>query len=195
MRRWRWLLALAVVGLLVAGAYFAGISQQARTDDSKPNEADTSAYDYEANTVTVRQMDEEGRLQYEVQAEHVAQLPRDGAVIASKLTMHYDPPGSNAKDESNRWKLTADSAQLPENSDIVGLRGNVVVRGRPPQSPGPVTFTAQSMDYNLETQDLHIPGAFRFDWAGNRMSGSGLRANIKQGDYSVESSANGQIAP
>jgi LPS export ABC transporter protein LptC len=196
MRRWRWLLALALVGLLVAGAYFAGISQQARTDSGKPTEADTSAYDYEANTVTVRQMDEEGRLQYEVVAEHVAQLPKDGAVMASKLTMHYDPPGGNAKDESTRWKLTADSAQLPENSDIVALKGNVVVRGRPSPAAAPMTFNADSLDYNLKSQIVTTPGPFRFDWQGSRFSGRGLTANIKQGTIdSVESDTNGQILP
>jgi LPS export ABC transporter protein LptC len=196
MRRWRWLLALALVGLVVAGAYFAGISQQARTDSGKPNEADSAAYDYEANTVTVRQMDEEGRLQYEVQAEHVAQLPRDGAVMASKLTMHYDPPGSHAKDESNRWRLTADSAQLPENSDVVALKGNVIVRGRPSPTAAPMTFNADDLDYNLKSQVVTTPGPFRFTWQGSRFSGTGLKANIKQGTIdSVESGTDGQILP
>jgi LPS export ABC transporter protein LptC len=194
MKRWRWLLALALVGLIVAAAYFTGITRQARTETGKPTEADAAAYDYEANTVTVRQMDESGRLQYEIEAEHVAQLPKDGAVMASKLTMHYDPPG-HEKDESLRWKLTADSAQLPENSDNVVLKGNVLVSGRPPPSLSLVTFAAEKMDYNLKTQDLHVPDAFRIDWAGSQIHGSGLRANIKRGDYSVESAANGQIAP
>ena len=194
MKRWRWLLAVALVGLIVAGAYFAGTSQQARTATAKPNDADSAAYDYEANTVTVRQMDATGQLQYELQAEHIAQLPQNGAVIASQLTMHYDPPGQH--DESRRWRLTADSAQLPENSDIVALKGHVLARGRPSKSPAVMTFSANSFNYNLKTQVLTTPDDFRADWAGSRFSGRGLEANIQRGTIEkVESNANGQILP
>jgi LPS export ABC transporter protein LptC len=196
MRRWRWLLALALVGLIIAAAYLAGTGQQARTEASTPNAADGSAYDYEANTVTVRQMDESGRLQYEIEAEHVAQLPQNGAVMASMLTMHYDPPGRE-QDESRRWRLSADSAQLPENSDIVALNGNVIVKGRLKPSGAVVTFASDSFDYNLKSQELRNKGPFRFDWPGRGLfTGSGLKANIKQGTIdSVESEANGQILP
>lgn len=195
MKRWRWLIAVALTGLIVAGAYLAGTSQQARTDAGKPNEADTSAYDYEANTVTVRQMDESGRLQYEIKAERVAQLPKDGAVMASKLSMHYDPPGRE-NDASRRWNLTADSAQLPEDSDIVVLKGHVVAKGRPRPTGGLVTFTSGSLDYNLKSQDLYIPGDYRWEWGGNWFKGKGLRANIKQGTIDqIESKLNGQIFP
>jgi LPS export ABC transporter protein LptC len=195
MKRWRWVLALALAGLIVAAAYFTGTSQQARTEAGKPNAADSAAYNYEANTVTVRQMDESGRLQYEIEAQHVAQLPKDGAVMASKLTMHYDPP-DGAHDASRRWNLTADSAQLPENSDVVALKGHVLVRGRPSPKAGPLTFATNSVEYNLKTQDLRGKGPFRVDWQGSRFSGEGLKANIKQGTIdSVESSTNGQILP
>jgi LPS export ABC transporter protein LptC len=195
MKRWRWLLALALVGLIIAAAYLSGTSQQARTETGRPNEADAAAYDFEANTVTVRQMDENGRLQYEVEAQHVTQLPQNGAVMANKLTMHYDRPGS-ANDGSRRWNLTADSAQLPESGDIVALKGNVVVRGRLSPSAGAMTFTTNSLDYNLKTQDLRNDVLFRLDWPGGYITGEGLRANIKRGTIdSVESDTNGQITP
>ena len=194
MKRWRWLLALALVGLIVAAAYFTGTSQQARTEAAKPNES-AAAYDYEANTVTVRQMDESGRLQYQIEAEHVTQLPQNGAVMASKLTMHYDPAGS-ANDETRRWKLTADSAQLPQNSELVTLQGHVVVRGRPSPTAGTMTFTFDNVDYNLKTQYLSTKERFAVDWPGGRVSGVGLLANIKQGTIEkVESETNGQILP
>jgi LPS export ABC transporter protein LptC len=195
MKRWRWLLAFAVVGLLIAAAYLTGTSQQARTETARPNEADAAAYDYEANTVTVRQMDENGRLQYEIEAEHVAQLPQNGASMATKLTMHYDPPGRKI-DESLRWKLTADAAQLPENSDVVALKGNVVARGRFSPAAGTTTFTAGSLDYNLKTQVLSNKVPFKVEWPGGQFAGVGLQANIKQGTIDkVESGAHGQILP
>ena len=195
MKRWRWVLALALTGLIVDAAYLTGISQQARTQTGKSNDADRAAYDYEANTVTVRQMDESGRLQYEIEAQHVAQLPKDGAVMASKLTMHYDPPGRKI-DESLRWKLTADSAHLTENSDVVALKGNVVARGRFSPAAGTTTFTAGSLDYNLKTQVLSNKVPFKVEWPGGQFAGVGLQANIKQGTIDkVESGAHGQILP
>jgi LPS export ABC transporter protein LptC len=195
MKRWRWLLALALAGLIVAAAYLTGTSEQARTETTGANAADNAAYDYEANNVVVRQMDESGRLQYEIEAEHVAQLPKDGAVMASKLTMHYDPPG-HEKDGSRRWTLTADSAQLPENSDLVALRGNVIARGQLSTLGGIATFSATSLDYNLKTRILTNKSPFRAEWPGGHIIGEGLRANLQQGSIdSVESNTNGQILP
>ena len=95
MKRWRWLLAVVVIGLVVAAAYVAGTSQP-DAGAAKPNEADAATYAYEAHDVVLRQMDGSGALQYEIEAASVTQLPRDGAIEAHDLTLHYDPPGKAA---------------------------------------------------------------------------------------------------
>jgi LPS export ABC transporter protein LptC len=192
MRRWRWLLAVVVIGLVVAAAYVAGTSQPA--ERAKPNEADAATYAYEAHDVVLRQMDGSGALQYEIEAASVTQLPRDGAIEAHDLTLHYDPPGKVA-DPGQRWTLTASGATLPEASDVVKLAGRVRVRGRVPQSPAPISFTTEKLDYNLVTQELANDAAFELQWGGSQFSGRGLKANIKQGDVAVESQANGKIVP
>lgn len=193
MKRWRWLLAVVVIGLVVAAAYVAG-SRQTGAERAKPNEADTATYAYEAHDVVLRQMDGSGALQYEIEAASVTQLPRDGAIEAHDLTLHYDPPGRQA-DPSRRWTLTASGAQLPEASDVVKLSGRVLVQGRVPQSPAPIRFQSEKLDYNLKTQDLSSEAAFELHWGGSQFSGHGLKANIKQGTVSVESDTNGKIVP
>ncbi|MBK6673496.1 MAG: LPS export ABC transporter periplasmic protein LptC [Proteobacteria bacterium] len=193
MKRWRWLLAVAIIGLVVAAAYVAGTSQTG-ADRAKPNEADAATYAYEAHDVVLRQMDGSGALQYEIEAASVTQLPKDGAIEAHDLTLHYDPPGRDA-DPLRRWTLTATGAQLPERSDIVKLAGDVQVRGRVPQSPAPIRFQAEQLDYNLRTQELSSDAAFELHWGGSQFSGRGLQANIKQGTVSVESGTNGKIVP
>lgn len=193
MRPWRWLLLVVVIGLVVAAAYVAGTSQTG-TGPAKPNEADTATYAYEAHDVVLRQMDASGALQYEIQAASITQLPRDGAIEAHDLTLHYDPPGRDA-DPSRRWTLTASGAQLPESSDVVKLAGRVLVQGRVPQSPAPVRFQTEKLDYNLKTQALANDAPFELHWGGSQFSGRGLRANIKQGDVAVESQTHGKIVP
>jgi lipopolysaccharide export system protein LptC len=193
MRRWRWVLGVAIVALVIAAAYVAGITPQGQRTARAANEADNATYAYEAHDVVVRQMDAQGQLQYQLQAESVTQLPKNGVVTVNDLTMHYDPSGG--KDESRRWTPTAQSASLPEDSDIVVLQGRVLVRGRMQPSSGLMTFSTGSLDYNLKTQDLHNKAPFELHWGGSRFKGSGLKANIKQGTVSVESTTNGQIAP
>lgn len=194
MRRWRWLLAVVVIGLVVAAAYVAGTSQQSGAGRARPNEADVARYAYEAHDVVLRQMDSGGALQYEIQAASVTQLPGDGAVEASDLTLHYDPPGKQV-DPERRWTLTAAGALLPEASDIVALKGRVRVEGRVPQSTAPIRFQAEKLDYNLKTQELASDAPFEFHWGGSQFTGRGLKANIKQGTVSVESPTHGKIAP
>jgi LPS export ABC transporter protein LptC len=191
MKRWRWLLAVAIIGLVVAAAYVAGTSQTG-SSVAKPNEADAATYAYEAHDVVLRQMDGSGALQYEIQAASITQLPRDGAIEAHDLTLHYDPPGKQA-DASRRWTLTASGAQLPEASDVVKLAGSVKVQGQVPQSPAPIRFQSEKLDYNLRTQDLVSDADFEFLWGGSRFTGRGLKANIKQGTVSVESQTHGKI--
>jgi LPS export ABC transporter protein LptC len=193
VKRWRWLLALVVVGLVVAAAYVAGTSQP-QAQRATPNEADTATYAYEAHDVVLRQMDASGAQQYEIEAASITQLPRDGAIEAHDLKLHYDPPGRNI-DTAHRWTLTASAAQLPESSDVVKLEGRVLVQGRVAQSPAPIRFRSEKLDYNLKTQELANRVPFEMDWGGNRFSGSRLKANIKQGTVSVESETHGKIVP
>jgi len=77
----------------------------------------------------------------------------------------------------------------------VKLAGRVKVRGRVQQSPVPISFTTERLDYNLVTQELANDAAFELQWGASQFSGHGLKANIKQGTVSVESDTNGKIAP
>ena len=194
MSGWKWVLGLAVVALIVAAAYIAGSGTRSTTGPADPNDADTAAYDFEASTVVVRQMDSAGRVQYQVNAAHVTQLPSDGAVTASDLTMHYDPPQAPT-DGSQRWTLTAQSARLPESSNIVQLKGRVRVKGKPEGSQSAATFLTEQMDYDIGTQDISTAAPVEMQWGGTRLKADkGLRANIRQGTV-VGSSLNGQFVP
>lgn len=194
MSRARALLGIALLGLLVAGAYLVGTGQQLRKAGANTPAAEQPAYDYEANDVVVRQMDATGRLQYEIQARHVAQLPQNGAIAASQLTLHYDP-SEGVPDPARRWTLTADSAQLPAGSDLVTLQGKVLVTGRPQGSVTLTTLSTDRLQYNLATQELRNNSAVEMRWGQNRLAGRNLRANIKQGNVALESEINGHIIP
>lgn len=188
------MVGLVLVALITAGAYLAGSGARGASTSSAPNDADTAAYNFEASSVVVRQMDAAGRLQYQVEAAHVTQLPQDGVVTARDLSMHYDPPEAPAG--TRRWILTAESARLPEDSDVVALQGQVQVRGRPEGADGVATFSTERLEYNIATQDITTDAPVELQSPGLRLSGnSGLRANIKQGTVELESQVHGQIVP
>ena len=64
-----------------------------------------------------------------------------------------------------------------------------------PESPAPIRFQTEKLDYNLITQELANTTAFELHWGDSQFSGRGLKTNIKQGTVSVESDTNGKIVP
>jgi LPS export ABC transporter protein LptC len=187
-----WLLGLAALGIVLA-AYLAGSRGSKLPANLTATSAETPAYDFEATGVVMRQMNAEGTLLYRLDAKRVAQLPQNGALAASDLQMNYAPPGTDT-DSSKHWQLTADAAELPTSGSIVNLRGNVLVTGKPERSRDAAQLKTDTLDYNLTTQDLSTRSRVELRWGHSRLTGQGLKANIKQGTVAIESTVNGTLA-
>jgi LPS export ABC transporter protein LptC len=197
MKKLRWVLAVFCIVALVAAAYLAGTGEQAREGTTQQRDNDRPTYDYVASDVVVQQMDKDGKLLYQMQAKRVEQLPEDGRIAASDLMLHYDP--HEVRDESTRdqqrWTLTADAAELPENGNIVALQGNVLLRGHTTPGSAEMLVSTSRLSYNLDSQELRNDVPVRLQWGKNELSGGNLRANIKQGTVALESEVNGHLSP
>jgi LPS export ABC transporter protein LptC len=185
-------LALLVLLLLVAaGALWTWRSGQ--DGETTPGGAapPQQAYDYEAHDVVLRQMGPDGRLQFQVEARQITQLPESGRIAAEGLTLYHDPPGTEPGGP-NRWTLTADRGELPAEGGVVTLDGNVRARGIPVGGRSPVTFAAARLQYDMTTQELcskdevqltlgssiaRVQGLC-FNVATNKMSGSEIDAIV-----------------
>jgi LPS export ABC transporter protein LptC len=180
MKTWRLLVLLGLLALAVV-ALWIGRREQDRQASPQQAEAPQVAYDYEAHDVVVRQMGPDGRLEFQVQARQITQMPASGRIEAQGLTLYHDPPGTEPGGP-NRWTLTADSGELPAEGGVVTLAGHVRARGVPLGGGGAVTFATEHLQYDLATQELGSDDDVQVTWGANTTRIRGLRFNIRTGE-------------
>lgn len=182
------LLMLAVLG----GAVWFAMDRRDTQPATAADATDGERNDFEAEGVVLRQLDAEGRLQYEIEAERIVQLRDQGGLIASRLTLRHDPPGTEPG-SPQRWVLTADEATLPADGRIVTLKGTIRARTTLAGSTAPVLLEAESLSYDMAQQQVSSDGEIRLTRGGINLRGRGLRVNIPDGVIRLESGENGTI--
>lgn len=191
-RRTRWILVGGSAALGIA--WFVGRSGHAPTLTADSADSNETAYGYEARDVVVRQTGEDGRLSYQLAAERVAQLPPDGRIEASILTMTYRPEAASGQQPGARvWTLTADSAQLPEDGSLLQLQGNVVATAAAPNATDPLVLRTPNLEYDTRKQTARTRAEVQFQWGAQQLTARGLRANIKLGTVELESQVHGRV--
>jgi LPS export ABC transporter protein LptC len=184
---------LAVIAVL-ALAFMLGHSGSTPGEASAPEETAKFHYDFVANDVVVRQTGNDGTLQYRLEADRVEQRPGDNQVTATNLTAHYDVADAKAdSDEASHWKLTAQHAALPEDGKLLQLRGAVRVTGQPPSASAPVTVATESMDYDMQTQEMTTSDTVDIRMGEQLLQGQGLQANIRLGTMLLETQVHGSV--
>jgi LPS export ABC transporter protein LptC len=193
MKRVHWLLGVAGIAVL-ALAFVLGRGGSTPGATSTHDEPATFKYNFVAHDVIVRQTGNDGKLQYRLEAERVEQRPEDKQISATNLTAHYETPDANAgaADASN-WKLTANHATLPDDGKLLQLRGAVRVTGQPPAASAPVTLATNSLDYDMQTQEITSREIVDVQMGEQRLQGSGLQANIRLGTMRLETQVHGNI--
>lgn len=182
------LLMIAVLG----GAVWYGLHDRVAAPAATAAGDDPQRHDFEARGVTLRQLDEAGRLQYEIEAESILQLRDGGGIIASRLTLRHDPPGTEPG-SPQRWVLTADEATLPADGRMVTLKGAIRARTTLAGSTAPLLLEAESLSYDMAQQQVSSDGEIRLTRGGVNLRGRGLRVNIPDGVVRLESGTNGTI--
>jgi LPS export ABC transporter protein LptC len=192
MKRVHWLLGVAVIAVL-ALAFVLGRGGNTPGDSSTHDEPATFKYNFVAHDVIVRQTGSDGKLQYRLEAESVEQRPEDKQISATNLTAHYEVPDAQADPAASNWKLTADHAMLPEDGKLLQLRGAVRVTGQPPATGAPVTLATNSLDYDMQTQEITSHETVDVQMGEQRLQGTGLQANIRLGTLRLETQVHGDI--
>ncbi len=194
MKRVHWLIGLGVIAVL-ALAFMLGHGGSTPGATSAPEEAAKFHYDFVANDVVVRQTGNDGTLQYRLEAERVEQRPEDNQVTATNLTAHYEAPDVKADpDEASPWKLTAQHATLPDDGKLLQLRGDVRVTGQPHNARVPVTLATDSLDYDMQTQEITSQETVDVRMGAQQLQGKGLQANIRLGTLRLETQVHGDIS-
>jgi LPS export ABC transporter protein LptC len=192
----RLLLAMLVLAGLGAAALWLSGTQDARNGKAgTASEAAMAAYDFEATDVVLRQTDATGRLQYEIEADRIIQLPDNGTIEASGLTLHHDPAGTEPG-SPNRWTLTANAAELPTGATAVVLNGAVRAEGRLLGSNLKLQVATEQLRYDMDLLEFTSEQPVDLVWgAGNRFRvEKNMRVNIKTSDMELES-VRGTLVP
>jgi LPS export ABC transporter protein LptC len=179
--------------LAVAAAWWIGRDESRGRASDGGSDAAQVAYDYEAHDVVLRQMGPDGRLQYQVEARQIIQLPDSGSISASGLTLHHDPQGTEPG-SANRWTLTADKGEIPAGGGIVTLEGNVQARGIALGGRTPLTFSTARLRYDMDAQELCSDAEVQLTWGGNSMRNQGLCFNFGTNEM-TGSDGNAVLAP
>lgn len=180
---------LSLLVLVAAGAAAWHVLRDGMVRRQEAAEEPDSArdYDFEARDVVVRQMGPDGRLQYELEARRFAQSANGGEVMAEELTIHHDPPGT-IPGGPHRWTLTAAGAQLPAESDVISLRGDVRASGLPRGRRTPMRIRSERLDYDLGAQQVSSDAEVLIEWGGIRSESQGFTFNINTAELQLQSS-------
>ena len=193
MRRIHWLLCIAGIAVL-ALAFVLGRGGNTPGAASAREEAVIFKYNFVAQDVQVRQTGNDGKLQYQLEAQQVEQRPEDKQISATQLTAHYEAPDAKAgQPDTSHWKLTADHATLPEDGKLLQLRGTVRVTGQPPAATAPVTIMTNSLDYDTQTQEITSHETVDIQMGEQKLQGLGLQANIRLSTLRLETQVHGEI--
>jgi LPS export ABC transporter protein LptC len=194
MKRVRMLATLFVIAVAALGIWMATTGTRSGRTNTDGSEPASSAYDYEARDVVVKQMGPDGTLQYELTAKQINQQPKNGQISAQDLVIHHDPAGSTPGGP-NRWTIRADRADLPEAGTAISLQGKVRAEGRPQNWRAPVLVTTEELTYNLRAQEISTTKEVEITWDGNTYRSRDLRFNIKSGEGNVDSEAHATFVP
>lgn len=177
------LFALLLLAAIGAAAWFGVVRDpvETRVAETPPDDRP----DFEAQGVLLRQLDAEGKLQYEIEAERIVQQA-NGDVTASSLSFHHQPrPDTRGK--SQRWNLTAESGEFPAEGSIVKLSGKVRAEGRQEGDPTPLVIVTDALQYDTHEELVTVAGDVDITDGGNNFIGRGARVNIATGLVTVES--------
>jgi LPS export ABC transporter protein LptC len=186
-------IVLALLGLGATAVWLAGRGTGAGPDAGEKGPA-ALAYNYEAEDVVLRQMDRDGRLQYQVEARQIRQEPTSGRIAATGVTLYRDPP-DEPLGGPRRWTLTADRGELPADASVILLTGNVHGSGRPQPGRALLDVTTERLRYDPTKQEVTSDAEVAMRWGGITVRGRGLKANIRTGALALESGIHGTISP
>jgi LPS export ABC transporter protein LptC len=183
-------LAALLIVAAVGAAVWVGKVRRAPPQAAAAAETPEDRYTFEAQGVVLRQLDAEGKLKYEIEAEHIVQMA-DGDVEATKLTFHHQPQ-VRQRPTPQRWILTAEAGTFPAVGNIVYLKGQARAQGIRTGRP-PLLITATGLNYDLEKEVACATGNVEFRDEGMYFRSQGACMNIATGTLNVES-GNGKIS-
>ena len=95
--------------------------------------------------------------------------------------------------DGTTWHLVARAGQIQEDGSNVDLFGDVFLNGSVRDRPASLATSILSFNTQTELARTHAPVIFEFN--GGQLAGTGLQANLKDGNVRLESHVHGTFPP
>ncbi|MGA2562531.1 MAG: LPS export ABC transporter periplasmic protein LptC [Steroidobacteraceae bacterium] len=181
----RLLFALGSLAILGALLYFEG-----NGDDSAEGSAaeqNATSPGYVAIRAQLIETGEDGQPLYRLDASRIDQPQPQGTIYLTSPKLDYEPEGGN------RWTLTAQSGQMPQDARSADLHGNVHAEGKPSGSNTPVRIDTEELHFDMAQQVATSPSAVLVNWGRYRLDGRGMRADLKNDRLQLASQVRGVL--
>ncbi|HTW74120.1 MAG TPA: LPS export ABC transporter periplasmic protein LptC [Steroidobacteraceae bacterium] len=171
-------LILAVCALAALLSYLQRTSGSGETEASA---AQTAAPEpgLVAIGAQIIQTGDDGRPLYRLDSSHISQPVASGTIFLTDPILHYTPAGGNP------WVLTALQGQLPQSAQSADLSGSVHAEGVPQDSSQLVRFDTSTLHVDMQQQLATTSAVVHVEQGGDLLTGRGMRANLKSGQFEL----------
>lgn len=133
--------------------------------------------------------DEEGRVSYRIFAERLDELPDEGRLELTGVDVEYQPVDETA------WSISAANASSTKEISQLELAGNVELRSAPTGTSKPLAIFTDKLTFWLDTSNVESHEPVEVHFGDLRLSGVGLRTDLKGDSLRLESDVHGKLVP
>jgi LPS export ABC transporter protein LptC len=181
------LLAILLVGAIIAGSFWLGGGQRETTSATT---VETSNVDlgYSARSATLVETGADGLPMYTLNANVIRQHPGDGVEFEQVQMSFRDADGQI-------WKGRADQGELTTETGTVDLTGNVHVNGLLPGSTQTADLSTEKLSVDTHENIIATSEPVSVDSTGRQLKSRGLVAKLNEHRLTLESNVRGTFIP
>lgn len=185
-----WRGILVTLGLVLAAAASYSVLNMSSQTVTTPPATEEPERSYYLKAAKITSVGSTGKPLYELTAAYVRHNPGDNSISLTKIQMDY-----RAADESF-WILEADEGTIPSTHDIIELWGNVRASGKPSGEQKLATILrAEALTLDPGASLASSDGEVEIELDGKRLSGTGMRAYLKDDRLELKSNVHGHFTP
>jgi LPS export ABC transporter protein LptC len=182
----RFVLAALMLGTLVALLYFRE-SDNGTAGESAGADSAAAEPGFAALHAELIETGEDGLARYRLRAERMEQPQPQGTIFLYQPQLDYQPAAGN------HWTLRAQRGQLPQDARTAELSGTVHGEGRPEGSEALMRFDTEDVRLDMTANVATAAGDVSVDWAGDRLQGRGMSADLDGYRLQLQADVRGAI--
>ena len=174
---------LIVLALIIAGIAGWFFQQQGKIEP--PINIEASEVDYEATDIKAVQTNEQGEMEYELNAESLIHDPKTNEDVMSGITMNWKPS------DEQRYVIESGTATINQASGDLHLYGgfSLLSEDKASTDVAPIKVTGAALKGNTKSRQVYSDQPVKVEQGLNRFEAASMKANLETGEYEF-----GQVA-